>query len=428
MSRHDEVEKRGRRSYHLSRAQRKYLETGDMSTYRPSDLHADVDEKVRRIPARLDVLFEDVELLHRVHHDPESFRERTVEDSQRTKPAEFPSKQSWSSMWLDLLGLDPAPDRDEVVDAVVNTTSETPFTEFGAQLGRLAGRLMLIPDVKDVNEDDVLADLAWGFLRGLCFDTEAAGENSGNTIQSRTEELTSAIESRAEAKAARTDELHASLDRVPAQLIARESGLREKIVATLDSLHIDSTDWLVDEVEWALLHRSDSAWGEILSTDSEQSLDEYVSQATVKAIVEEKNLVEKAQLMKLLDSDVGDIEEKSWRTVSGAEVLAILADEGPLSTPQINNRISSAKDHKSTLPRLAKDMAGIDCDWRDYRTWTDRPLLYRDGEQWDTTAYGDALKQHYADVSRDNAWIWRSRISEETMEEAIAELGIDTST
>lgn len=55
----------------------------------------------------------------------------------------------------------------------------------------------------------------------------------------------------------------------------------------------------------------------------------------------------------------------------------------------IGNQLSK---YKGNITRVAKDLAGLDCEGREQsQVWTDKPLLKGDPGGWDTTDYGQAV-------------------------------------
>ena len=164
--------------HRLIEREQKYLETGEApGSYRNHELEQLVEEKVSKLPERFQQLSDDIEIL---------------------KQEGYLDVDPWAEEWLELLGVDaPMADRSLEDEFTYSSSEEdyrltTPPADFGHDVGVMVGRLMLYPQA--VGQEDVLLDLAWGFLRGLYWTADESMHDSLKTLEERSQRKRTASE------------------------------------------------------------------------------------------------------------------------------------------------------------------------------------------------------------------------------------------
>lgn len=377
-----------KQSYHFSRKQFEYLmedNAGDSSsTYRSRTA-----ERIRRLPARFDILFEDMEAVQR---------------AQSGLGGDL-DLDAWLDARLGLLDLDASATHEEVIEAVSYSPerlSGSSVAEFGRQLGETARRLMLYPDM--VEPEEVWAELLWGFLKGVCLSHRQAGDVSADTLRTVTDDMTERLNQRVDPTAEEWETTKANLTNLM-ERGTRGEETQDRIRVLLEQRGIDPTPWLVSEVHWHVReHYREIGKADVFGL-TDQSPRDLVTAELVGQIVEEHRLHEGAALMDSLDTDLERIQDKTWRGPSAADVLEIVFEFNEEGTQprsedvnkRLNEHLGSEKRYTDKITRIGKDLAGVDCEHRDETaTWDgdDSPLLRGDRNGWETTAYGNALVHH----------------------------------
>ncbi|MHB9285953.1 hypothetical protein ACKVMT_02805 [Halobacteriales archaeon Cl-PHB] len=367
-----------------------------------------VTEKVERLPARFEHLFEDVELL----------------ESRFQEGSNLLATEAGTQAWLELMGLEGATGR-EVEDAMSpgrGSPGSAP-AEFGAKLGRTVGRLMRWPTSNDSTAVDIMAELVWGFLRGLLFDGREAGAVTETTVRDETSAVIDRIEERANAFAEARDtdsppefarQLQAWQEKRREMALAVEKVLSDESSLSDDEMPIALTtgleqgtgmpsefyrevvdhliDRAVDEDQQIDSRRQDWAFLEQYGPAEEFDADAFVTASEVLTVVEDRQLIEKYELKCDLEEEAETLAEKGRKGVSATEVLPRVVADGPLSSKEIAQQLHDTRDYTAAVTRLARDLAGVESGstQRGIDIWTERPLLVGDPEEWDTTAYGEA--------------------------------------
>lgn len=180
----------------LSEAEYRYLRSGAASDgYRTDKLEKKIEERVELLPVRFEMLFEDIEQLHegrfKSDNDSGDRRGNKPEPDDTPKPAEGDhyrplDTESGLRALITLLGFEDKT-RQEVIDGLTYSgdSRESASADFGAKLGLMVHRIMgqsgLEPE--HVDRDEVVADLIWGFLKGLCFDWREASSVTAELIE-----------------------------------------------------------------------------------------------------------------------------------------------------------------------------------------------------------------------------------------------------
>lgn len=398
-------------SFHLLDSEREYLEEGTApGAYRTHEMENRVTEKTELLPTRFERLFADLELL-------EQGSERTTD---------FLATETGRQAWLELLGIDEDPSRGELERSLSFHRGElgSAPAEFGAKLGWAVNRLMYWPVFSGLQKDDIVADLVWGFLRGLHYDPRRAGTVSEDVIRDDTTAILQQIEDRAHTHAENIQESPAGLlDRSQ----KRQAKKREMAVRVNEILGEDypttslDMDWgfvnsgAVGERDeatsqfsyWVVAHLIDSAvdqghpfnsiaqerafWRDYGPVEEFEAVD-FVTENQVFSLVESRQLHERYDLLEQLVTDVQALAKKGWKGTAAEDVLPYTVEQGPVSSIEIAEAIYSNRDYAASVTRLARDLAGVEVDDRgdEIDVWTDKPLLTGERDGWEATRYGEA--------------------------------------
>ena len=288
---------RGRPAYPLSQQQVEFLRTGDSGTYRPSNLETDIEDKVDELPERLETLFLDIELLY--------------EEG-------YLNPDTWGAPWMRW-HFGEQSTRRELADAYPSSPedfTESLPTNLGQRLGQLARRLVLLPDPDNQEEQDVMQDLIWGFISGVCFDHRRAGDVSGEFRKAHTDEILEGIRKRAATAAADDDARHKRMAEQTLKTQIQREGTRQRIETLLEAHGVEPGDWVVDKIRehiWDRYSDTDLISGASYSDD--WSPTDHITEELVADIVETDRLVEKQQIRTYLAEDAERIDGRSWRGV-----------------------------------------------------------------------------------------------------------------
>lgn len=413
----------------LSDTERSYLEDGAVpedSKYRPHELENRIEEKVEHLPDRLTTLFDDVELLDRGYFESDPSVDPGDLDSGDEVPGERYSPLATESGyrgWLNLMGFDEQPTKQKIAEEFSYTTaggSSAP-ARFGAHLGRMVNRLMRWPDFGGIENEDVAADLVWGFLKGLVFYHRKAGDVTEEVIRDESDDILQRLHDRAEiyAEARRSmdglagilsgahekTELREEMaQRVGDILLERTSGTSRPVFSEMVERHADGgrgggglfydvVDHLVDrEIDNDHSYGSFKQWSAFCEKQEPlESFDveAFLTEERVLSIVEERRLVERALLQKILDADAEALAEKTWRGVSASSILPLIVEEEPISSKALAKEIETA-DYEGSITGLAKQLAGRDTWPEGVTVFISRPILQGDPTGWQLTRYGQA--------------------------------------
>lgn len=397
--------------YRLLDSERTFLEEGVApGGYRAHEMEDRLREKVELLAPRFERLFEDVELL-------EQGSEGTTN---------LFDTDAGRHVWMELMGLDSLA-RDEVERALSFHRGEPGSgpAAFGAKLGRTVNRLTRWPAVDYLDHDDIVADLVWGFLRGLHYDPRRPGGNvTADVVREETTEILRRVENRAETHAdAKSGSAEEFRDRLE-QRMATEREMAMRVYDILGEDHpttsvkvghrdadhdgegsgedapcrfcVDVVDHLIDDaVDGAHKPRSpgqnQAFWSEY-GPAAEFAVADFVTEAKVHAVIEANRLFEKHNLRRQLERDAEALADKGSLGASAEEVLSYIVEEGFASSTDIAQEVYDSRDYAASVTRLAKDLAGLDCEARadEIEVWTEYPLLEGDQDGWTATRYGEA--------------------------------------
>lgn len=468
-----------KRLLRLSEAEYRYLKNGDVADgyierggrERTDKLENQVEKKVELLPERFEILFEDVEQLHSGRFESEHDGIVEINESEvdeHPKPAEYEhycplDTDAGFDAWLSLMGFEEKPTKREVRNSLTYSVVDrgSAPADFGAKLGLMAHRLMRWPDQDSVENEDLEADLIWGFLEGLCFKWRRAGDLTPELVEETATEILDRMEQRIELAAeiwrerqewvrsgglkeiARRsmwgDEKRAMANRVNDILAARdvtsgrevgpeygerlsgekgdeEARLCYNIVDYLINYHIES-DGRIGTV--GQMQEFKEKYGPREDFD----VDSLVTEKVVEQIIEEKRPREQAQLMELVKEDTQRLREKHRRRgVSATNVLEEIAEANQrLTSSEIGNQLGA---YVGNVTRVAKDLAGVDCEGREqYEVWIDRPLIEGNPGGWQLTNYGEAVYGRLKDSERPWGLV-STTIPDEVVLDAIEEIDV----
>ena len=434
-----------KKCYRLLDSEREYLKTGTApGSYRPHELESRVAEKVKVIPSRFEHLFEDIELFERRFRDESSLLDT----------------EAGAYAWAELMGIKDDSTWREMEKAMIfgSDGPESAPANFGVELGKTIGRLMWFPSSDDIEEEDVIADLIWGFLRGLQFDRRLAGEVTETRVQNDVDKILSRIEDRADsyARSLGTDELSESRIQLERQRLMNDA----MAVRVHDLLRQDSTidceraieiverseeaendpndfchqvvnhliDTILEEGHTIGSHgQHRSFWGQYGPVE-EFDIEEFVTGSKVHTVIEERRLDEKYELKRDLEREAEVLVDKGRTGVSAVDVLPTIVENGPMSSKEIAAQIDSSRDYTASVTRLAKDLAGDDTNTTldEAEIWTERPLLRGNQERWEATQYGKAaahaLEEHIAQNQTDVGFMKLRPFTNDLLRRALLEV------
>jgi hypothetical protein len=405
--------------YRLLDTERAYLEEGTATgSYRDHELKERATEKVELLSDRFEHLFVDTELLER----------RFQEESNLL------ATEEGFQAWCRLMGLEGAT-RGEVEEALSFGRSQrgSAPADFGAELGKTVDRLMRWPEFGDVTEEDIVADLVWGFLRGLQFDRRVAGEVTGARVQDDTDEIIGRVAERVDTftesldtdstpgfllrQRSRQNKRQEMTTRVQDLLVEDHSKDGEKLATEIAKRHEEDEDEVSDFARQVVGHIMDGAvdgdqtigsFGQFQSfwdrygPAEEFDTGEIVTESKVYSVIEERRLDEKHELKRELEREAEALADKGRKGIPAADVLPLIVEDGPLSSKEIATQVADSRNHAASVTRLAKDLAGDESGSTldGPKIWTARPLLAGDPSGWETTEYGKAathaLERHLA--------------------------------
>ncbi|WP_435153006.1 hypothetical protein [Haladaptatus sp. DFWS20] len=411
-----DTKKRGRKAYHLSESQRVYLETGDTGTYRESRVREDITTKVNRLATRLNLLCEDVRLLANgvtnlgsmdAEHDETDEHVFDVRDG-------FLTPDTWLDGWLQLLGIEGRPSAEELASELTSTPApggQSRATVFGAKLGAMVRRMMLFPNIRDVEQSDIAADVIWGVFTGLWLNQWKLGERTGERVRNESTMLLEKLEERAGQSVMRAD---AQLDMADRELVQpiqrtneRQAKIRQHVDNILDRKELASSTWIVEQVTNHVLEQLGERYNfDMGAPSSPVVLTGFASDAQVEKILTDNQLIEKNEIRQRFEQDIASLNNKEWRGVPARDVFDKIANhDGSISSSELDSKVRREPDDERAITRLARDFAGIDCEKRpeSTATWTEVPLVQdveprQNKSRWTTTLYGDALHAYLEQI------------------------------
>jgi hypothetical protein len=354
----------------LSESEREYLETGEIpGTYSQQNIESRVRDTVRKLPVRIDILAEDVELLD--------------ETSRETIPFE-----DWRECWFEVIGLEHERTQHEIEQAYTYTHSdETQYptsglVEFGEALGRLANSLYITENKEGWFEG--YNQIILGFVNGICQmeDERGAGDYREEVIDFITRELKKQSESLAQIDDATTEEKDEYFENI--------KKAREIIREILDEEGIQPTPapiWVLEKAKGKHVRTSEFDPRKMQVAGDVPVEDEFTKE-TVLEIVEEEKLCEKGAVFELIfEDDFDRVIDTHWRGVEAAEIIDLMfqSEKCNMSPSEINDGLNSQKVHRKTIPKLMADLSGRESPW------DERPLLQESRNGWKLTNYGKAM-------------------------------------
>jgi hypothetical protein len=402
------------RCYRLLDSDRQFIEEGTApGSYRPHEKENDLREKVELLGPRFDRLFEDVKLLE--------------QGSDRT--TNYLDTDAGRNTWIELMGIEEPSSQEKLEQELAFHRGEPGSgpAAFGVKLGRTVNRLMRWPAFGNLDQDDIVADLVWGFLCGLHYDLRMAGNVTEDVLREDTTEILHRVEERADTYANTIPDPQAE---VLARSRQRRAKRREMALRVHEALSEDCpttrlemqwgfTDWddesesedtpsrfcsmvvahLIDdavdgEYKFNSVKQDRAFWREYGPAE-EFGVEGFVTEAKVHSVIEERRLLKKHDLLCQLERDAETLATKSSQGAWAEDILPKIVEEGPVSSTDIAQDIYNSNDYKASVTRLAKDLAGRERNKQreGVEVWTERPLLEGDRDGWKATEYGKAANQ-----------------------------------
>lgn len=356
--------------HRLIENERKYVETGEISgSYRPSQMEAQVKEKIDLLPVRIRDLCNDVELL-------------SEED--------YLGPEDWKYGWFDLLDIHQPMQQDKLKTSFTRFPDEEGYPlatapdEFGHDLGVMASRLMLRP--ASVEYSDVLVDMVWGFLQGVYWATD---KSTADAVQ--------VIEDRIISRQDRHEQTTKGLEVMSEQIGEIEDRINTYIASVLEDEGIDATDGVVEEIRNGM--RDHQLIQE--AADENTPMEETIPPSQVLENVEQERIFEKQRLRGCLDRDVRRLKEKGG-TPTAEDIFVAIEDSSfaETSSRTLAEHLGNEK-WVSRVTTVARDLSGDETGGRggNREIFTEPPLLRGERNAWELTVYGEALG-HYLPMSK----------------------------
>jgi len=440
-----------RKCYRLLPSEREYLEKGSArGSYRPHELEERIEMKVDLLPDRFETLFDDVEQLRTGYFEPDPPEETDVETGEPV-PGEHYSPldtERGLNAWLELMELGEwgergeGPTKQEVVEEFSHSDGRpgSAPAKFGAKFGKMVNRLMRWLQFEGIEEKDVIADLVWGFLRGLHFDLQVAGDVTEEVVREDTADIFERLERRADSYAdscshnglnkwalrqglrrAQTRNMAAHVDDILGQDVSPQN---ERPVNTDLTIYHDSSDddpgpfcydvvyhlinaRVPEDTTFASKGQMDAFWDEHGPPET-FNVEEFVTEKRVRSIINERRLIERDKLLTHLKNDAEGMAAKTRLGVSAADVLPVIIEEGPISSEEVakDDRVRGSRKYTASVTRLAKDLAGQgpEPEHDDIMWWVERPILQGDRDGWEATRYGEAINHTIPVVAQEGEW------------------------
>lgn len=457
----------GSPAYALTEAERKYIRSGDPGGESKTNMEARIETKINRLGYRIDHLLADIFLLN---------------------ANDYLTEESWKDGWVGLLGFDEYPvqpstrrkrapeltdieeprNDSEIVEACrmasdTNTDIGRPISstkEFGRDIGKLAREITLAPG--DMDEDEVLQDIAYGFIEGLYFDHRPAGLGDQLTKQRQKymNEIISALQKQLEHELTydrewaewerewrvqgdlwdehRTEiisRLREILNEAPEPIAPRRtmSEFRSRVLEKrgdtdsqetgVNERGIDCRDllfFLIDNsIESDHLVGSSGHWGDFQAEHgpAEQfEPKEFIQYDRVVSLIEEWKLLERNVLYRHCQTDTDRMREKKARGLDALDVFsAIHNSKSSISSKRIARDIGSETSYQGQVTQICTDLAS--------REWEQRPVLSGSKDGWELTAYGRLLAECMFDGSQSVLmWTFGPGVSTDLIIQAAAEI------
>lgn len=354
----------------LSGSEREYLETGEIpGTYSQQNIKSRVRDTVQKLPARISILAEDVELLD--------------ETSRETIPFE-----DWRECWFEVIGLEHEHAQREIEQAYTHTHSDesqyptSGLAEFGETLGQLANTLYLAKNKDEVYEGYL--DIILGFVNGIYQMEDGTG--SGDYREQVIEHVNRGLTERSETLAQIDNATMEDKD----EYFENKKKAEKIIGKILDEEEIQPTPapiWVLEKAKGKHVRTSEFNPRKMQVAGDVPVEDEFTKE-TVLEIVEEEKLCEKGTVFELIfEEDFDRVIDTHWRGVEAAEIIDLMfqSEKDNMSLSEINDGLNSQKIHRKTIPKLTADLSGRESPW------DERPLLQESRNGWKLTNYGKAM-------------------------------------
>jgi len=349
-------------------------------SYRPHELEDSVDEKASRVPARVQSLCAEVDMLERRGY---------LEDTKlglggvlwgtgdHTRPDDIANvferpqfrhkEEDGSSFW----GSANEGFNDHVLPA-----------ELGLNIGRLVRQIT--EDTGEMEQEDeieLLSELVYGYIEGLCYHHKVLHEDEDEIDMEHRDKMAEAI---AEKLLSVEQSFHANRHEEFKEYRKRRREAKDRVCNILeDRKH---PDW------WAKRIIKHLGWGQTPVGQSSQGVQpEEIDEEVVDEVIRKNSLREDYEEEIRIEEDADRIEGLSYRGVDFVEVLESLNKDSPQSSEEIGDIIDEYQAGVTVVAGcLAGDNEGIH-GMKDRHVWSKKPLVEGDRDRWGLTEYGKKL-------------------------------------
>ncbi|WP_227380928.1 hypothetical protein [Haladaptatus halobius] len=427
----------GPKSLALSTAEKEYLSSGTVGGYRKSRLQNRVNSKAVALPERFSRLVDDADLISKSDYLDDEIKRQLWEVLLRETTPDYIETPEKRPLQLS-----------------TKVRPQTPVQDIGRFIGGFAHDVLRFPS--EVEYEELLAHVIFGFVKGVYIDTLIAGRADQNGIDVETEEILERVQSLAvnveEHRESMSDQkenahLHSQKWQETRNQVRREirrilseeelidspQSLRERLKERQtdeDSLHKDESeaegdgrDFLTveklhekaksssrdieEKTMWHLMDakiESDDIPGTFGATTAFQQkynvdefdIDEFVTQDRVLNIFTARRIPGRVGLDLWLESDSSKIKSHRWRGVDAIDIFTTIYEKNGGSSAEIAKEIGSRSQKTSLVTRIARDLAGDD-QYPNREVWDQLPILQGERKEWHLTSYGEVLGYYQFD-------------------------------
>lgn len=454
-------DKHGRPSYTLTNSQRRYLKTGDPGTQSKSQMEARIQDKIELLGDRIEHLLADVELLHSQDYLSEDYWEEALLGLLGFE--ESPVSPTTRRKWVKEFAETPDNPRNSDIQGAYEVSSpngsKRPISgpsELSRDFGIFAREILLTPP--DVEQDEVLEDMAYGFVEGLYFDHRPVGMGSRVAEQRReyVGEVITALKQRLEHELVYDREwsewhrkmgfqsdfwtqhktrMEASIREIlkdePAPIRPRLTrlGFRDQLdseqkrpdenkrgIYCPDLLNV----LLAQNVESDYHPGSAGLWADFqakFGPGEQFDPEEFVTCERVESLIDDWRIFERTILKEYCKEDSERLEDKTVRGVNATDIVkALHENKTPLNSKAIARLIGSEASYQGQVTQICTDLAG--------RKWSERPVIRGDKDSWEFTNYGQLLTQSILESSSSPLiYTFSPDIETEVIIKAASEIG-----
>lgn len=381
------------KAFRLLDSELTFLEEGEAPDgYRNHEMEERIEEKIDLLDERLTRLLADVESL--------------------SESDEW-SVDTWGDAWFRLIGADSID--GDLKDAYQYNIGEliqiaddeyirggSLVAHFGKRLGALANTLLL--HHRELDLDQVRADLVWGFCMGISSGSFPHGYEfafrTGKLIQERAKEEGEYFQD------VLSDVWSFDGMRERDELVQRR--IREILS---DQFEADVPDWAVNDVKQGFSEDRGERWYMSLS-DSQEAVNDALSREEIMDIIDEKKVAEKSELLSAFGNNISKLESIERDGLNARAILVEISSiPDSIVDPSKNSREEGGKrqvrdvagclagsEKSPAVAKICRLLAGVDD--MDGMAWDKPPLIVinQDAEDlfdWtvETTKFGELFAQ-----------------------------------